>query len=301
MNDFWCIIPFFNPAHYESLLRNYSIFSKELKLKKINFLTIELAFNGDPFEIPSSDNVLQLRSNSIMWQKERLINYGLKNLPNSCTNFAWIDCDVLFEKNDWIEQTVDKLKSVQIVQLFKRVFYLPKGHTEYRNQHDTMLQGVIWQNKTYRNWLYRRQNKEIPFSSPGFAWAARKSTFENGIYDKNIIGSGDTFLVDCMLDSWKIHGFAQKFTEPMKEHMNDWRSKLPNLTCDFIPQSIYHLYHGSLKNRSYMDRHDILLKYDYNPMTDINLQNDVLEWTSNKIDMHNDIKQYFFNRKEDDD
>jgi hypothetical protein len=48
-----------------------------------------------------------------------------------------------------------------------------------------------------------------------------------------------------------------------------------------------------------MDRHDIILNYDYDPSTDVELVNDVFEWSSGKTGMHDDIRQYFFDRQED--
>ena len=239
-----------------------------------------------------------------MWQKERLVNHAVANLPPECKYFAWLDCDVLFGNKDWANLAVEKLQTVDIIQLFKRVFYLPKGDCCYKNRHLTMLQGVMWQNKIHRNWLQRRKNKDLPFSSPGFAWAARRDAFSHcgGIYDKNIIGSGDTFLVDVYLDSFEIHGYAAKFNRFMKKDMMSWCEKFRsvNKKTDYIPVDLYHLWHGSLKNRRYMDRHDIVLAYDYDPENDVRLENDVYEWNSDKPEMHEGIKGYFFGRKEDD-
>lgn len=297
-SNFWCITPYFNPAKFETLPKNWSIFSNELKKNKINLLTIELSFDGT-FDIPLSNNVIKLNSNSIMWQKERLINYGISQLPQNCQSFAWLDCDIIFEQDDWVEQTINKLQEADVVQLFKKLYHLPVGEEHFSGKYLTTYQGVIWQYKIHKNWLQRRKAKELPFSHPGFGWAANKNTFPDGLYDKNIIGSGDTFMVDCMLDSWEIHGFAKKFTPKMKIHMSEWANNLPKLKCDYIPQTIYHLYHGSLKNRAYMDRHDILIENDFDPETDIKLINNVYEWATDKPNMRNAINQYFINRKED--
>ena len=154
----------------------------------------------------------------------------------------------------------------------------------------------------HKNWLQRRINKELPFSTPGFAWGAQRSFYSDiGIYDKNIIGSGDTFIVDCCLNSWEIHGYAKKFNDAMKTDMDNWliEFKKKPLTIDYLPVDIYHLWHGSLKNRRYMDRHEIIGKYDYDPKNDIVLKNNVYEWNSDKPGLHEDIRQYFFDRQED--
>jgi hypothetical protein len=303
MDKFSVVTVFFNPAGYSSLLQNYFIFAESLRNQNINLITVECAFNDGHFSIPEDKNVYRLRSNSIMWQKERLINYGVSKLPDCCDYFAWIDCDVLFLQDDWAEQACDKLKNSSIIQLFKKIFYMPKGMLKYDGTKIPFFQGVAWQYKIHKNWLNRRRINELPFSAPGFAWACRRELFADigGIYDKNIVGSGDTFLVDCLLDSWEIHGFADKFNEKMKvdlmAYCDKFRQKKPII--DYIPVEITHLWHGNLKNRKYMDRHDVIKKYDYDPQQDIQLVNDVYEWASNKPEMHADIRQYFFERKED--
>jgi hypothetical protein len=68
----------------------------------------------------------------------------------------------------------------------------------------------------------------------------------------------------------------------------------------YIPIDVCHLYHGSLKNRSYMDRHQAILNHAYDPQTDIKLVNDVYEWATDKTEMHKMIKDYFYSRMEDD-
>lgn len=302
MSEFVAITTFFNPAKFESLHHNYFIFEEQLKRQGVELITVECAFGDDPYQIPAGKNVYHLRSNSIMWQKERLINYGISKLPDDCKYFGWLDCDVLFSVDNWVDLAIEKSQESEIVQLYKRISYLPQGHEEWKGEKVCMLQSVIWQKIIHKNWLQRRRIKELPFSTPGFAWSARRETFEDiGIYDRNIIGSGDTFLVDCFLESWDIHGYAEKFTEGMKKDMMQWKSLLDEkkVKCDFIPIDIYHLWHGSLKNRKYMDRHDIVLKYDYDPAKDIVLEGDVFEWASDKIGMHEDIEGYFHERQED--
>ena len=303
MQNFWCITSFFNPARYNSLLNNYFKFSENLKKQNVNLLTVELAFNGDDFQIPKTDNVLQLRSDSVMWQKERLINYGLSQLPKECDKFGWVDCDVLFYANDdWAEKAVKLLDSNDIIQLYKKIHYLPLGYETYNGDKMLSMQSVTWQKIIHKNWLERRTNKELPFSTPGFAWAARREVFSDiGIYDHNIIGSGDTFLVDCYFDSWAIHGYSQKFNSHMKNHMGAWRKKLMAKApkVNYLPVDICHLWHGNLKNRRYMDRHDIVLENNYDPKADIKLVNNVYEWATDKPNMHAAIKQYFYDRKED--
>lgn len=303
MDNFYVITVFFNPAGFSSLLKNYFIFAERIKQQNVKLLTVECAFENGPFYIPEGPGVHRVRSNSVMWQKERLINYGVSQLPADCKYYGWVDCDVLFLSDDWAVQAVNKLEKADVIQLFKKVHYMPLGMESYDGSKVPFMQGVAWQYKIHKNWLIRRKNNDLTFSVPGFAWACKRSLFEDigGIYDRNIVGSGDTFLVDCYLDSWEIHGFASKFNENMKRELMIWRDKLvaKKPVLDYIPVDAAHLWHGSLKNRRYMDRHDIILKYDYNPVEDVRIENGVLEWNTDKPGMHADIRQYFYDRKED--
>lgn len=293
------ITVFFNPAGFKSLLNNYYIFKNRIENQGAKVITIELSFNRQ-FEI-HSDNVYRLTSNSVMWQKERLINYGISLLPDGTEYFAWIDCDILFLQDNWIELAIDKFKENDILQLTKKIYFGTKGETEF-SPFFASQQGVIWQYKIHKNWLDRRKTKELSFSAPGFCFGARTEIFKDiGIYDRCITGSGDTFLIDILLGSSDIHGYSNYLTSNMIDSMNEYKTKLLDRKprFDYIPVNILHLYHGTIANRNYLPRHEILRDNDYNPYLDIKLENNVFEWNSDKTDMHSRIEQYFFDRKED--
>lgn len=303
MGDLWCVTAFFNPCGYKSLTRNWSIFAEQLKRHKVNLMTVELAFGEDGYCLPEGPTVKRLRSQSVCWQKERLINHAVSLLPESCDRFAWLDCDILFPVDNWAEILHQKLDKADIVQVFKKVNFLPAGVTEIVPGKWPCLQGVTWQKIIHKNWLARRTSKELPFSHPGFGWAAKRDVFAKlGIYDRNIVGSGDTFMVDCFFDSWEIHGYAAKFTEPMKAHMMDYckQFRARDYKYDFVPLDIYHLWHGSPKNRGYMSRHDLVINNNYDPATDVKQVGDVFEWASDKPALHQGLREYFYSRQEDD-
>jgi len=305
MRNFWAITTFFNPAGYKTLLNNYYIFAENLAKQGVNLLTVEVAFDGKEHEIPLDENVVRVRSNSIMFLKENLINVGVKHLPSDCKYFGWVDCDLIWQDDNWVGQAINKFESgADILQLYKKIYYLPPKTYKLDGSKILAVQGVIWQAKIHHNWLQRRKRKDLPFSAPGFAFAMTKSFFNklNKIYDSNIVGSGDTFFVDCLLDSESIHAYWNSITDAMRSDMSEYKKKLKQLNpkVDYIPQDIMHLFHGSLSNRGYRSRHNIVVENDFDPKLDIKLNEDgVYEWSSNKPQMHDSIKQYFFDRKED--
>src|SRR5689334_5884496 len=98
----WAITSYFNPMRYERRRINYQLFRKSLRLP---LLAIELAY-GENFELVESDAdiLIQLRGKDVMWQKERLLNLALSALPPDCRKVVWVDCDVVFDSEDWAER-----------------------------------------------------------------------------------------------------------------------------------------------------------------------------------------------------
>ena len=298
MSKLYAITVFFNPCNFKSLLNNYYIFRDKLD-KRVELMTVELSFNGE-FQI-EGDNVHRLTSNSIMWQKERLINYAISHLPEDAEFFAWLDCDIIFLQDNWLDLAFKELEVSDIIQPFKKVYFGTKGETEF-TPFFKFQQSVLWQYKIHKNWLERRRKKELGFASPGFAYIAKTSIFKDiGLYDRCITGSGDSALVDCLLNSDGVHGHLSYFTPKMFESLNEYKQKLVDKQpkVGYIPIEIFHMYHGTVANRNYLPRHEILRDNDYDPYNDIIIKDNVFEWNNNKQDMHERIKQYFFDRKED--
>jgi hypothetical protein len=99
-SSLWGVTAFFNPQHYRRRKMLYRVFRERSKQQGLRLLTVELAFNDAPFELHrrEAEILIQLRcgENSVMWQKERLLNIGLNHLPPECTSLVWLDCDVVF-------------------------------------------------------------------------------------------------------------------------------------------------------------------------------------------------------------
>lgn len=300
--SFWCVTTFFNPAGYQSLTNNYFVFKNKLARQRVRLLTMELAFGDAPFYLPESLDVIHLRGNSVMWHKERLINYAVSILPDTCSAYAWIDCDLIFS-DDWLAKSEKQLEKHDVIQLFKRVYYLPRGDKEYQGRQLCMFQGIVYQRDWEINWLRGREEKLLPFAAPGFAWAARRDAFgEAGIYDRVIVGSGDAVLTDCLFNCWSLHGHEQKYNDATKRDIREWSATIEEkkLSVGYLPIDIFHLWHGNSKNRKYMGRHNYLLAHNFDPKVDIILKNNVYEWATPKTQMHEDVKQYFNQRREDD-
>lgn len=269
--------------------------------QNVNLCVIELAFGNDDFELPEAD--IRLRSRSIIWQKERMLNYALKTLPPECQYIAWVDGDVLMPDN-WVDQTIKKFEEGNdILQLFEIVQHLPPGESSYNGETIMTERGLVWQSKTYPNFIENRKRNRLLYATTGFAWAGRKKLFDTvGFYDKHILGANDNIIIDCCLNTFELHHYYRAgFGTPMLNHMMEWANDFGILThkADYLPLEIYHLFHGAKKNRGYLTREDIVKKYNYDPEVDIKLDNDVYEWATDKPELHEEVKNYFSSRRED--
>ena len=61
-----------------------------------------------------------------------------------------------------------------------------------------------------------------------------------------------------------------------------------------------HLWHGDPVNRQYGNRNAILRQHDFDPITDVRLTaGGVWEWASDKPDLQQAVRDYFYARRED--
>jgi len=298
-----CIATYFNPVGYRTRRSNHAAFARSLEAQGVPLLTVELALGDDPFELPASPAVLHLRGRSRLWMKERMINAALERLPDHYTAFAWLDGNLLFTDNSWFAQLALRLETCDIVQLFERVVHLPPGHRSYTGKHLGHDLGLVAQVAQSADWLARRRSRELPFAVPGYAWAARRSLFADvGLYDRSILGNGDAILADCLFDSFGIYHYTSMLTPAMSEDMDDWRRRAFGgrpVDVGYLPIEICHLWHGSMEDRRYCAKDEILLRHDFDPRLDLTLKSAVYEWASEKPQLHAEVAAYFANRCED--
>jgi hypothetical protein len=298
-----CLTALFNPAGFQSRSVNYQVFADSLARQHVDLFTVELAFQDQPFVLRSAERLFQLRAHSILWQKERLLNYALSRVPPSCEYVAWLDADVLFP-DGWDELLLGQLQQHDVVQPFDRVTHLRPGVRRVDGAGYATMTGLVCQAKSHgAQWLPRLLRGEMDCGVSGFAWAARRHIFRNtgGLYDRLVLGGGDAFLADCLFNNFVIHHYLNGLTDPMRADMNAWRSAFAphHLSVGYLPIKVAHLWHGALRNRAYDTRELLFLKHEYDPRRDIALQNHVWEWASDKPGLHEEVVRYFRGRRED--
>lgn len=307
IKELWAITTFFNPSHWNIRYQNYQRFREGSKKQGLNLIAVELSFN-DEFELKDDDAdiIIKLTSDSILWQKERLLNLALNKLPMECTKVCWIDADLIFDNDQWVYQTSKLLDVYPVIQPFQRAFRLPKNgdpkefsHLEIRADSHA---GIIYD--------YKLKDRYNPGKQCGYAWAIRRSIIDQiGFYDRNIIGGGDRIM--CRAIFYPELDFSKKYHQPKspytKAHAKDiekYMERLHNLIdrqVHFVPGVVYHMWHGDYTLRKYAARHFILKKYNYDPRKDIKVSKEgCWVWDTNKKKLKNKVKEYFDSRREDD-
>ena len=200
----WAITSYFNPVRYRRRLENYRVFREHLR---VPLVTVELSFDGR-FELACNDAdvLVQIQGADVMWQKERLLNIAATRVPSGCDDVAWLDCDIVFGTDDWVDQTLQALDKFSLVHLFQE-------RHDLRGPFDENLLTSWHAPPTSESIIYKHNKNETapedfflanaPLArrtTAGLAWASHRSLLErHGLYDAAILGSGDRAIVCAAL------------------------------------------------------------------------------------------------------
>jgi hypothetical protein len=303
-SDLWAITSYFNPIGYRTRHLNYRVFRERLG---VPLLTVELAF-GSRFDLGPADAtaLIQLESDQVMWQKERLLNLAEERLPASCRKVVWIDCDVLFERDDWAWLTSRALDHHVLVQPYTAVFDLGRGsHLDQPLEPQSIwtrpsMAAQFGAGKVHAGQILTNM---VGVYSPGHVWAIRRDVLrQTGLYDAFIVGGADNLIAQAAAgaheDLVRIYGL----TPPHARHALAWAARFHRHVdgMGVVPGHLFHLWHGELGDRMYAERHRILLESGFDPDRDIAVDaGGCWRWSSDKPRLHAAVRAYFERRKED--
>jgi hypothetical protein len=301
----WAITCYFNPIGYRRRLVNYRIFREHLD---IPLVAVELAYGpGFELEEKDADILVQLRSEDILWQKERLLNVALQALPSTCRKVVWVDCDVVFESADWAERTSLLLDRFMLVQPFSQLHCMP---SEWQPGHGRLLGSVVWLSVPFRiasgmtvaaclgNWAQR-----VGCTS-GQVWAAARELVEKQrLYDAFIIGGGDGAILRAAYGCPEAMIRLNDMNKRQSDHYLAWAAAFHDAVqagVGFVEGNLAHLWHGDVKHRRYHERWSEFRRFQFDPFEDIALHhNGAWRWNTDKREMHDYVRNYLASRRED--
>ena len=188
----------------------------------------------------------------MLWQKEAMINVGLRLLPPSIEYVAWVDHDILIDDPDWPAASVDLIGDRPIsVQPWGRMRYLDRtGRTIRQAESATAI----------------AKSGRYPSTGPGAAWVARRRDLEEigGIYASNIVGGGDLVWFHA-LSGMRVD-FLKRQSPAVRAHQEAWIAHVGgriNYACHPAPAS--HIWHGDVKFRQHVPQDEILNVHHFDP------------------------------------
>lgn len=306
----WAITAYFNPVGYQRRLWNYRCFRESLSLP---LLTMEFGWRGK-FDLSpdDADLLIQLDGPDVLWQRERLLNIALARLPAEVSKIVWLDCDVLFENQDWIAHLDQALDEFPLVQAYSEVVRLPEqsrpawqpefAQLEGRQSLCSLMSPQHDLLSVCRN-LPRMANRVFP-GPTGFGWAFRKDLMlRHGFYDVDVLGGGDILFISALAGCFDIAIGYHAMTAAAERHYLRWAEPFHHevrqqVGC--LPGRLYHLWHGNVDNRGYQTRYQHFERFDFEPEADLALaENGVWQWGSDKPELHEFVQAYFSSRCED--
>lgn len=305
-NDVAIIMYYWNHFKRDSLLKNFFICHNNLSKFNANIIPIEISTNGT-FDLNFSGTI-KFQTDQLLWQKERVINFVVQKLPESIKYVAFIDGDILFPDENWVFKAKDKLNSTNdlMLQLFSTVYYLPRNHCKYNGYYSYFNYSVgknIFDSNGIENYKKDFLSDSFYYANPGMAWMCKKETIlKNLLYDKCIIGGGDTINLINWLgiknsDNIPFVKKNKKKNQIFVDELKTMKDILLNIDC--LDSPIFHLNHGNKINRQYKTRLDILEKYNFNPITDLTIEQGLYRYIGSNSGILSDIKEYFRQRNED--
>jgi hypothetical protein len=311
-----------NPAQYKSRYALYKLFAAHLKHQTVpvRLWTVELQHGMRPAAVTEScgENHIQLWTSALpgeIWHKENLINYAIHYLTKAVPHWryvAWVDADILFEP-DAFQKTIQALQHYDIVQMWSHLINFEPGGGILNNAVGiSYMYGLITAGLSpkgcYPSWL----------GGPGGAWAARRESLNklgtvlgSPLIDWVILGAGDLYLVECLnglltvgagVDTKNLRKYSRGFVDQLFQFQDVAVRELKK-NIGYVNNTVRHLWHGRQKDKQYGTRGDILIKYQFNPLTD--LKKDVsgiyqlVVSNERQIGLRDACRKYFFSRNED--
>lgn len=297
------ITTYYNPCRYKTRRENFERFRAHMKDHNVMLLTVECVFNGEAAELPAANDVWHVESSSLLWQKERLLNLAAERLPSHIDAVAWIDADLLFENENWVQDTLDALSTYPIVQMFETCLRQTQAG-DAGSVPDVVESMASVMQRFPHSLLMQRYDIH---GHTGYAWAMRREIFKQvGLYEYAISGSADHFMAHAIYGDC---GFciqnALKHDQVQIDHFKEWSSlfyPLINGQLGVVPGQLRHLWHGDLKHRNYFNRMHQITDLGYNPYADIvAAPGRPLEWATPKAKpgLVAYFKEFFYSRHED--
>jgi hypothetical protein len=136
----------------------------------------------------------------------------------------------------------------------------------------------------------------------GFAWAARRSLLDrHGLYDANLLGTGDTDIAHAMFgnrDYWGLRRLGSR----ARTHLDRWATPFAadvGGSVAHVDGVVTHLWHGSPHDRLYDRLLDVLAEFDPDRDLEVDPPSGLYRWAAASDVLQEWSRGYFAERREE--
>jgi hypothetical protein len=295
-SDMAVVMVMFNACDSVRIVQNWLYVWNKLVTAEIPVFGVELLYPWQKPALADAFKTLTVRSDSIMFHKEKLVERLLRDVPATFTKVCYMDCDVIFHRADWYDAVSAALDENSVVQPFSRCFWLAP---DLRNPLASHPSATADLDKIRAAHASGASNKLSGY--PGFAMAMRRGVSH---FPYAIVGGGDAIFFRG------VTGLAgdlgnERMRGLLKGSWDEWLASVGTQTIGMVDVFISHMWHGSIAGRQYYDRYKHFMEAVPGSVTDIRdlvVENSdgVWSWrpeyrnTMNKMMLH-----YFAGRNDD--
>jgi len=307
MDILYAVIPYYNFFNNKQRIEALDIFIDKYKdLKNLRIVLAEGIVDSINSLPDFSSKIFKHKKyyyNQKIWIKENLINLAIKDeLPSNWNYACWIDADVFFRQNDWVDKTINSLKNFDLVQMFDFALMLKSDNTKVESFYTGYTNSILTKDLPFKDLNFESSDPKIGMKGHcGFCWAITKNFYNqiNKIWDMNLIGGGDKIIAHCSSQLFTEKDIKQDkinivYSSEYTKDLIEYYHKFKDCKSSFINQQILVYWHGNIEYRKYVERHEILKKYNFNKS--------FIGYDNNKIYIKNnniikDIEDYMISRE----
>lgn len=242
----------------------------------------------------------------VLWSKENLINIAIEHLLDYDTGaqfIAWIDTDIQFLTDDWVENTLTELRRTPLsfVQMFEVAHLLGP-------QKEVLIRSKSFASQHRRGVEYQAMRNDHPeYWHPGFAWATTRDMLKRlrascgTCLPERTLGSADRHIALSLIGRCGAWSLPSDLHESYLKMLQRYAHVLEGVELRCARGSINHEWHGPIANRRYTERWSILTENRFNGERHMTRRVDgLLVWTPEAPPhLLQDIVAYFAQRNED--
>lgn len=285
---------FFNWAGFSRKTANLRRFLLQMQAQRIPVFGIEAVLPGQTAATQGFDGWQRVPANerNIMFQKEALLNKAVSLVPSHFDKIAVFDADVWFANPGWYECAESMLDNYPVVQLYDTAKWLAQdGHIEIER-------------RSIAQWNTHGRRGPASMAHTGFAWAMRRNLWSEfgGLFANCITGSGDVYnaIAFCGMEL-EQHPMLAGNRQGVNADYKKWAWRVREWTggkVGYVPGTIYHEWHGTRRDRSYVKRHEVCAQI---AKGDVGLNDfGLFEWSDTaKPEVTTAVRDYFTERRED--